>query len=115
MSENPWWHPTDDDDWDEPLPAVVTLEPDYSAKLPLSGGGLAWQRTKFSPGLLDRLATWQEEFESNFHWEKGWSSKDARSRWGREARDLAADVRAEMGTRAELVVNLWPLQDTSEE
>lgn len=37
MSENPWWHPTDDDDWDEPLPAVVTLEPDYSARLPLAG------------------------------------------------------------------------------
>lgn len=43
MSENPWWHPADDDDWDEPLPPVVTLEPDYHAKLPLGG-------TASSPG-----------------------------------------------------------------
>ena len=50
MSENPWWHPADDDDWDEPLPPVVTLEPDYHAKLPLGGDGeLAWPRTRFSP------------------------------------------------------------------
>jgi len=68
MSESPWWHPTDDDDWDEPLPPVVTLEPDYHAKLPLGGEGeLPWQRTKFTPELLDRLAAWQEEFETNFH------------------------------------------------
>jgi|SRR5215831_20845559 len=115
MSDNPWWDPTDDDDWDEPLPPVVTLSPEYSAELPLGGEGqLPRQRTKFSPELLDRLAAWQKEFDSNFHWEKGWRSNDVRDRWASEAEDLAAAVRAELGTRAELVVDLWPLQDVSE-
>ena len=112
MSVSRWWHPTDDDDWDEPLPPVVTLEPDYHAKLPLGGEGeLAWQRTKFTPELLDRLAAWQEEFETNFHVQGGWRAQDAKERWAIEAEDLAVKVRAELGNRAELFVNLWPLQD----
>lgn len=115
MSENPWWHAADDDDWGDPLPPVVTLEPEYGAALPLGGEGmLAWQRTKFSPQLLDRLAAWQADFESGFHWDTGWRSPEVRNRWAEEARNLAADVRAELGMRAELVVNLWPLQDLSQ-
>jgi hypothetical protein len=31
MDERPWWHPSRDGEWDEPLPAVVVLEPDYGA------------------------------------------------------------------------------------
>ena len=65
--------------------------------------------TKFSPGLLDRLAAWQQEFDDNFRWDSGWRSAEIRDRWAREAGELAADVRAELGTRAELVVRLWPL------
>jgi hypothetical protein len=39
MSENPWWNPSDEDDldWDEPLPEVIFLAPDYMAELPLWG------------------------------------------------------------------------------
>jgi hypothetical protein len=61
VSEGPWWHPGEKDDWDERLPPFVILEPDYSAELPLASeeGMLAWQQTKFSQ-LLDRLAAWQE-------------------------------------------------------
>jgi hypothetical protein len=60
MGENPWWHPSQDDlDRDEPLPDLIELAPDYSADLPLWGcdgsGNIAWQDTKFSPQLLDRL------------------------------------------------------------
>lgn len=116
MSENPWWHRADDDGGDERLPAVVTLSPDYHAELPLGGDGqLDWRRTKFSPGLLDRLAAWQEEFESGFHWERGWHSPEVRDRWARQAQDLAADVRGELSGWAELVVDLWPLRDPREE
>ena len=33
---NPWWHPSDDDlGWDEPLPVIIRLAPDYSAPVPL--------------------------------------------------------------------------------
>ena len=115
MSEHPWWHPGEDDlaGWDEPLPAVVELAPDYSAELPLWGAGfgnIAWQFTKFSPELLDRLAAWQQEFDDSFDWQSGWRSTETRDRWAREAEELAADVRTELGTRAELTVRLWPLK-----
>ena len=72
---------------------------------------MAWQFTKFSPALLDRLAEWKQEFDAAFHWQKGWDSPSARNRWASEARELAADVRAELGPRAELLVDLWPLAD----
>jgi hypothetical protein len=114
VHENPWWHPANEDNWDEPLPPVVILSPDYGGELPLMGAGLgelAWQFTKFSPALLDRLAAWQQEFDAAFHWQKGWDSPSARNRWASEARELAADVRAELGPRAELLVDLWPLAD----
>jgi hypothetical protein len=59
-SDNPWWHPAQDDlDWDEPLPGVIVLCPEYGAELPLWGegwGNIDWALTKFSPELLDRLA-----------------------------------------------------------
>jgi hypothetical protein len=88
MSENPWWHPRDDDlDWDEPLPSVVVLAPDYGAELPLWGGGFGynidWRFTQFPPALLDR--------------------------WAHQAKILATDVRAALGTRAKLIVDLWPV------
>ena|SRR5215475_1669380 len=112
MNDNPWWHPTEDDlDSDEPLPDVIELAPEYSADLPLWGdsGTVAWQLTKFSPQLLDRLAVWQEEFNDNFRWDTGWRSAEIRDRWASQAEDLAADVRAELGNRARLTVRLWPL------
>ncbi|HKA98275.1 MAG TPA: hypothetical protein VKD66_18580 [Streptosporangiaceae bacterium] len=59
--------------------------------------------------LLDRLAAWQREFDDNFHWDRGWRSAQIRDRWASQAEELAADVRAELGTRAELTVRLWPL------
>jgi len=113
MGEHPWWHPGEDDlGWDEPLPDVVELSPDYGADLPLWGkgfGNIAWQYTRFSPGLLDRLAAWQREFDDNFHWDNGWRSTQIRDHWAGQAERLAADVRAELGDRAELIVRLWPL------
>jgi hypothetical protein len=113
VSENPWWHPSEDDlGWDEPLPAVIRFGPDYSAPLPLWGegfGNIAWQFTKFSPQLLDRLAAWQQEFDDNYDYRSGWRSAAIRDRWARDAKRLAAQVQAELGSRARLDVDLWPL------
>src|SRR5262245_13692468 len=63
--------------------------------------------------LLDRLAAWQREFDDNFHWDRGWRSAQTRDRWASQAEELAADMRAELGTRAELTVRLWPLPGVS--
>src|SRR5215470_18021774 len=59
MIYRPWRHPGDDPekdaDWDEPLPEVIVLGPDYMAELPLWGerwGNIDWHFTKFSPELL---------------------------------------------------------------
>ncbi len=113
MQQKPWWQPGEaDPGWEEPLPDVITLAPDYGAELPLWGdgfGNIAWQYTKFPPGLLDRLAAWQQEFDDHYRWDRGWEADEIRDHWAGQAADLAADVRAELGTRARLVVKLWPL------
>jgi hypothetical protein len=114
VSENPWWHPSEDDDWDRPLPREVRLAPDYMAELPLWGdgfGNIDWRFTKFPPELLDRLASWQQDFDRNFGHDTGWESAAARDCWAHDAKELAADLRAVLGTRAELIVDLWPLKE----
>ena len=113
MSQNPWWHPSDDDlGWDEPLPVIIRLAPDYSAPVPLwdeGFGNIGWRYTKFPPALFDRLAAWQQGFDGNSHCETGRRSAPAWDRWADNAKGLATDLRAVLGTRAELVVDLWPL------
>jgi hypothetical protein len=103
VGQNPWWHPSEDDrDWDEPLPNVIVLAADYMAPLPLWGegsGNIAWQSTKFPPELLDRLATWQQDFDHNYHHDTGWRSDAARDRWAHDATDLAADVQTALVLR----------------
>jgi len=47
MSQNPWWHPSDDD---------------------LGFGNIDWRYSKFPPALLDRLAAWQQEFGDNYRY-----------------------------------------------
>jgi hypothetical protein len=116
VNENPWWHPSDDDllGWDDPLPRIVRLSPDYSAPLPLWGegfGSIDWRFTKFPPELLDRLAAWQQEFDAHFHWDRGWESRQIRDRWASRAQNLAADVQAALGTKTELVLDLWPIDE----
>jgi hypothetical protein len=98
MVRNPWWEPTEADlGWDdEPLSPIVNLSPaEYGAELPLWGdmGYIAWQFTKFSPQLLDRLAAWQQDFEDGFDNEAGWRSVEQREHWARDADDLAAGCR----------------------
>jgi hypothetical protein len=62
-----------------------------------------------SPELLTRLVAWNDEFNVNFHYERGWRSEEARDRWAEESVDLAAQVRAAVEGKAELQIDLWPL------
>jgi hypothetical protein len=117
VGEKPWWRAHEDDDgWDEPLPGVITLSPEYGAELPLWGeplGNIDWHFTKFPPELLDRLAAWQEEFDENYDYETGWRSDAAWDHWTAEAGELVAQLRAALGTRARLVVKLSPFRQMS--
>jgi hypothetical protein len=74
-----------------------------------SGATLTGTSPSFPLELLDRLATWQEEFDEHYDYETGWRSDVARDHWAEEARALTAELRAALGTRAKLVVELWPL------
>src|ERR1700727_1782332 len=97
-----------------PLPAIVIPEPDYGAELPLTSeeeGTLGWLQTAYPPHLLDPLADWQEAFEAGVHYYRVWRSPHLRDAWARQARDLEVEVRAELGSHAELAVHLWPLQE----
>lgn len=57
VSGRPWRHSGQGDQQPEFLPAVVILEPEYGAELPLASeeGMLGWEQTGLSPELLDRL------------------------------------------------------------
>lgn len=68
MSQNPWWHPSDDDlGWDEPLPVIIRLAPDYSA--PEAGRRRTRRNAEFLSGWLARdparLAASLEQFVSD--------------------------------------------------
>jgi hypothetical protein len=93
---------------DEP-PSKVTFSPDYGAPSPL------WPLSDATDAmvpeaLLVKLVAWQEEFDSNFGWEMGWRSDEAKARWAEEAVGLEAELREALAGKAELVVDLWPLR-----
>jgi len=95
-------------DGDRPLPEV-RLSPDYSAPSPL------WPTSDETDSLvpealLAKLIAWQEEFDDNFRWDTGWQSNEAKLQWAAEADILEADLRVALAGKADLVVDLWPLQ-----
>src|SRR5215475_1752841 len=112
MGVNPWWHPA----WTTVtgtirFPRSSSCRPTTwrICRCGASAGPSPGSAPSSLPQLLDRLAAWQREFDDNFHWDRGWRSARIRDRWASQAEELAADVRAELGTRAELTVRLWPL------
>ena len=60
-------------------------------------------------GLSKRLIAWNH-FNANCHWERGWQSEDSKSKWAEEAAPLIAELRDALKGKAELVVDLWPLE-----
>lgn len=92
---------------------VVRLSPDYSAPSPLwneSPRAVMPADAMVPPALLAELVAWQQDFDENFHWEKGWRSVAARDRWASDAHRLEAQVRRALAGKAELIVDLWPLK-----
>jgi hypothetical protein len=94
---------------DEP-PSVVTFSPDYDAPSPL------WPSSDTTDAmvpeaLLVKLIAWQQEFDSEFGWQMGWLSDEAKTKWAKDAVELEAELREALAGKAELVVDLWPLKE----
>lgn len=60
--------------------------------------------------LLDRLASWQQEFEDNYDPFAGWKSHEVRATWARKAHNLEFDLRRVSPDDVELAVDLWPIE-----
>ncbi len=61
------------------------------------------------------MIAWQKEFDSNFHWDTGWSSEETKGKWADEAVHLEAELREALAGKAELIVDLWPLYPDDED
>jgi len=88
---------------------VLRLSPDYTADLPL--WGMAVEPLLLSASLLEDLRVWQHTFDIQFdaHW--GWISAEAKTAWAEEAVELVARLRGAIEGKADLLVDLWPLED----
>jgi hypothetical protein len=60
--------------------------------------------------LLTRLISWNNYFNLSYHFEKGWQSKEAKVKWSEDSIPLVAELGDALKGKAELVVDLWPMQ-----
>jgi hypothetical protein len=89
---------------------VIQLSPEYNAKVPLFP--LSDDTNGLVPKpLLGRLMAWQKDFNSSFDWDTGWRSDEAKTKWAAEAIPLEAELRQALEGKADLVVDLWPLNN----
>lgn len=91
----------------------VKLMPEYGCLVPLwAGGNLDVDECRqlgMPSQLIERLVTWQADFEANFDAELAWSRNPAaREPWRATGEELAADLRRELPGIA-VTVDLWPV------
>jgi hypothetical protein len=107
MSGHRKWLPDNDPARFPDTAGAVRLMPEYEVDIPLWG---PWDHLSLSAELLERLRRWQRFFDSSFRWDTGWISESERDEWSDVAASLESDLRHEVGDRAEVIVNLWPLE-----
>jgi hypothetical protein len=91
---------------DEPM--SIRLSPDYMAPSPLWPQSEEVEALVPEP-LLARLVAWQKDFDANYDWSSGWTSEQARDEWAAAAIDLESELRSVLTGKAELTVDLWPI------
>ena len=87
---------------------------DYGAGWPLwsdEEGLLAPDAFSLSASLVADLRNWQELFDSQFHWDDGWRTQQAESRYAREAPQLLHRLREELGSLVQVTLDAWPVSD----
>ncbi len=72
---------------------TIRPAPDYGVEVPL------WPQADETDALvpedlLHRLMAWQTDWETHFHYERGWDSEDSEARWRRDGSALATEVRS---------------------
>ena len=77
---------------------------DYGAEWPLwEIGMICPEDYGISQPLAARLAKWNEQFQENLHWEKGWQNGFDDAGWNRRGQELARDVQREVGGEVNVV------------
>lgn len=87
-------------------PTYVKLMPDYSAEMPL--WGMPWTELNLDPTLINRLRTWQRQFDDHFHYERGWDDAEIATAWRIEREMLADALRDSVVPSIEVRVHPWP-------
>jgi hypothetical protein len=91
---------------------VVSLSVDYRIGMPLSGD---FKSLDLPGSLLDSLCDWQQFFDDHFDpYNDGWDTAESKTHWTERAEDLVLWLRREVLGRAELEVNLWPIEETGQ-
>jgi hypothetical protein len=100
----------------------VKLMPEYLCGMPLwleldgvgqvgAGHSGASSLLALPPSLVERLASWQEQFDRSFHHVRGWTDEDVRASWTHESELLVLELRSHLPRGVALDVDLWPLDD----
>jgi hypothetical protein len=59
--------------------------------------------------LLDELGEWQQYFDDNFDPHHGWKTEETKRIWAENAVELEARLRRAVWCKADVEVDLWPL------
>lgn len=86
-------------------PNEIVVRVDYGLDIPLWGD---WESLELPSALLERLVSWQKDFDENFHYKKGWSSSRSRDQWVATAGQLLEDLRTVVNGRVDVRMDLWP-------
>jgi hypothetical protein len=93
----------------------VKLMSDYVAGWPLwtvEEGLIAPGAFSLSASLTADLRDWQELFEREFHWDRGWRTPEAEAHYARAAPGLLLRLNQELGPDVHVTVDTWPVSDT---
>jgi hypothetical protein len=93
---------------------MVKLMSDYSAGWPLwsaNEGLLAPDALSLSAPLAADLRAWQDLFEDEFHWDRGWRTLEAEARYALAGLELLHRLRRELGPAVHVTLNAWPVTD----
>lgn len=96
---------------------TLKLMSDYGAESPLwsADGMVSPADLGLSPDLDRALVAWQEQFELHFDPDDGWDSTERKDRYAREAQELLAALRDELGATYHIALDLWPAMPSADD